>query len=1424
MSDQAIGFRLAASGDADVVNAFNRTAAAQDRVAQAAQRLGAAQGAQGRAAAGAATANEATARALGMLGPQLGDLFSQISAGGSATTAFIQQGLQMRDMFAQDAEALAGLKALITPTTVALGLFGGAVAAVALAYKQGSSEADAYLRAIVTTGNAAGTSVGQLDAYAAAIDQQIGTQHEAAKALAALVGTGRVGAEQLTGAATTALKMERELGVSVADTAKAYAELGKDPLAASLKLNEATNYLTESTYRRIKALEEQGRADEAGAIAQQAYSEAMSSRMDRLADSLGLVDKAWRGITGAAKDAWDAMRNVGRKVDPSDTAAMQRRMEMLQTQIKAAEENVNEGPNSSKAQQLRAQLASLNALALSAEQEQMAAQFAGEHARHTADVAAWESEVTKLGAAQLPAKERARRQEQEIAAIRREGLELGRAQWEIDARIAAVKEKYTDKGAASAATKEQAEQVKLAQQLAGLSATFGEDWDRLSKMRAKGALSTEQLTAAQAELLSQQPFMREAAKAEAEAAKLAGDAAAKAYQQQAQALTGLEADLRTQQQRNEAIGLEGIALAELVYQRDLAAIALREEAYQIEVMQGATPARLEALRKEIELRQQLATARRTGGTKDAAQSALDKLGLGSRDIEQKLDISSLRDAAAGLSSPLGQVVTQFQTMLDLQAKFGEQARLIAEAKQGDAAQQAKAMQAEAELAARVEQARLAGYASMAGAAKGFFSEGSKGYKALGAAEKVFRAIELANAVKNAATQLGLVTSVTAAKVAGDATAATSATVSAGTQVAAATAVGQANALASIANQGNGDPYSAWVRIPAMAAIMAALGFATGALGGGAPATDPGNTGTGTVFGDSQAQSKSVANALEQLGEVNTQTMRYSAQMAASLHAIENNIGGLTNLLIRAGAVDAAAAGIQTGAQVTGLGRMVGAVDNALINALTLDVAKWTGLNGIVSNMVGKLFNAKTSITGQGVYGAPQALGAILANGFDASYYADTFTRKKAFGVTYSRSNGTRYTAADAELERQFGLILGSFNDAVEAAAGPLGAALSEVEQRLTGFVVNIGKINLQGLSGSEIQEKLGAVFGAAGDDIAKAALPGLVQYQRVGEGYLETAIRVSSSTEAVRETLRSLGGTVLQLGADGTAAAQGLIGAFGDIDAFSSQTQAYYEAYYTDAERAANTTRQLSETLARLGITALPASRDAYRDLVDAQDLTTDSGRSTYAALIGLSNLFADLTDAIESAGASVRDEINRLRGVSDTNTVEGLAALQARFAITSAQARAGDATALESLPELSRAIEAAATATASSALEVARIRAGLATSLEGTLGITVPAFANGGDHAGGLAWVGEKGPELVNLPPSRVYTARESSQLMRASGASDDETKQLLRQVLAELQAQRDEGRIGTATLARHANRTATLLERVIPDGDALAVRAAEA
>lgn len=211
-------------------------------------------------------------------------------------------------------------------------------AALALAYKQGSAEADEFRRAIVMSGNAAGTSVGQLSDMARAVSTNIGTQSQAAAVLAQMASGGRIAGDNLQYFTEVAMGLERYVGVPVKATIGDLEELGKAPLAASVKLNEQYRYLSVAVYEQIKALDEQGRKEEAAAVAQNAYAKAFESRKNEMKKNLGYLESAWDKVTAAAKRGWDAMLNVGR-----DTTEQQKLDQLKENLARLQERNSRPG-------------------------------------------------------------------------------------------------------------------------------------------------------------------------------------------------------------------------------------------------------------------------------------------------------------------------------------------------------------------------------------------------------------------------------------------------------------------------------------------------------------------------------------------------------------------------------------------------------------------------------------------------------------------------------------------------------------------------------------------------------------------------------------------------------------------------------------------------------------------------------------------------------------------------------------------------------------------------------------------------------------------------------------------------------------------------------------------------------------------------
>jgi hypothetical protein len=119
--------------------------------------------------------------------------------------------------------------------------------------------------------------------------------------------------------------------------------------------------------------------------------------------------------------------------------------------------------------------------------------------------------------------------------------------------------------------------------------------------------------------------------------------------------------------------------------------------------------------------------------------------------------------------------------------------------------------------------------------------------------------------------------------------------------------------------------------------------------------------------------------------------------------------------------------------------------------------------------------------------------------------------------------------------------------------------------------------------------------------------------------------------------------------------ANALADAFGGMDKLQASTSAYYSAFYTEEQRIAESTQQLTQAMGNLGY-ALPASKEGFRDVVAGLNLTTAAGQQTFAALMGLAPMFAEVADswevaakeAADSAAAAAKEAADRAAEVLD--------------------------------------------------------------------------------------------------------------------------------------------------------------------------------
>lgn len=564
-----IRFRVALDGAQQVQAGAQAAAQGMDRLAQAS---GAAQRQAG-----------LTGQQTAQLSNQLQDLFIQIQAGGNPLTAFLQQGSQLSAVFGGAGNALRAVAGLVTPTVAAFAGVAAAVGTVAYAFLQGDKERMAFARGIVLTGNAAGVTASQLNEMAKAAASFGATRGQGADVLAQLVATGQVAAGVLGQATEAAIRLQRDGGIAIDQTVKAFADLGKNPVEAIKRLNDGQNFLSAGTYKQIRALQDQGKEFEAARVAQEAYATASISRTKELEAQLGLVEKAWRLVGREAAAAWQAILNIGAPATTLDRFN-EKQAEIAKILASAGGKEPAQGTASAlRIGGLRTQLEFLRAQVLA---------------------------------------------EQEVAQATADGAEArDKSIKSIDKQADAAKKAADEFKQLALAGRDLVQSFTLEE--AGSTTDIIAKWEQLNAARKAGLITLEQQIAAQQRLAQLQPFAQrelkdaqDLARARADA-RNAEDKGIQEYIDQQQkareaSLKGVEDSIAKLQEENAAAELmrgTNLTLAEAIEQ--VAIARLREQ--QARYSEGSEP--YLAVEREIEARQRLQGLLAERSVRDASTKA-----------------------------------------------------------------------------------------------------------------------------------------------------------------------------------------------------------------------------------------------------------------------------------------------------------------------------------------------------------------------------------------------------------------------------------------------------------------------------------------------------------------------------------------------------------------------------------------------------------------------------------------------------------------------------------------------------------------------------------------------------------------------------------------------------------------------------------
>ncbi|HEY0063153.1 MAG TPA: hypothetical protein VGC21_13610 [Telluria sp.] len=669
--------------------------------------------------------------------------------------------------------------------------------------------------------------------------------------------------------------------------------------------------------------------------------------------------------------------------------------------------------------------------------------------------------------------------------------------------------------------------------------------------------------------------------------------------------------IRIQQQYSESLAKTvAAAIAEAEAQEDLVRTFGMTKTAIAELTVAREEDRLAQLRAIPETNAEVAAQELIIAAKKrslAASISLDSLGEGKKaldDLDKFLDPTRAKDFGEALSDAFGSAGSALNKLTNSLTNYGSKQAKIDEARQNAKVAFAKGELSNESFARKMNEinerglkTQLNGYGQMTDAAAGFFGEQSRGYQALQAASQVFHAAELAMTIAELVPK----------------------------------------GISAVLSQGEGDPYSAFARMAAMAAIVAGLGVAIGGVSssGGESAVDvQKKQGTGGVLGDSSAKSDSISRSLDMIEKYTFQGLDYSAGMLDSLRAIEASMTGLTNLIVRVpGLTNGTNLGIQEGniTKPSILGTLIGGFIAGPMTALV------------------KLWGKTTqNIVDSGIQFGGRVNDLQAGKGF--SQYASVNTTKSSwFGLSKSTSNSVQTQGLGSDLSSQFGMVFTGLEETLRTAAEGLGLGANQVTLALDKLVLAPTKISLKDLKGDELTAAVNAVISKAMDDISEAAFPSFQQFRQIGEGYAETVIRVAQNFQAINVVFESFGKVFGQIGLESVAARERLIALSGGLENFSSQGEYFLTNFFSQEEQAAALKKRIQPTLSQFGLsTEGPNAEKIFRDFVVALDTTSEAGARAYVSLQNIAPAFKEIINASSAA----QEERNSLQDQLDSLTM----------------------------------------------------------------------------------------------------------------------------------------------------------------------------
>lgn len=270
-------------------------------------------------------------------------------------------------------------------------------------------------------------------------------------------------------------------------------------------------------------------------------------------------------------------------------------------------------------------------------------------------------------------------------------------------------------------------------------------------------------------------------------------------------------------------------------------------------------------------------------------------------------------------------------------------------------------------------------------------------------------------------------------------------------------------------------------------------------------------------------------------------------------------------------------------------------------------------------------------------------------------------------------------------------------EALASLSGPLQSGLSAIAA--IGAQVGMpnqpqflyrNDVDLRGKSEAERAQLIEQAIAGAMEAAAAAYFDGEGdRFFREGETAVQALNRMATALSTVNGLWRAMGQDMLEVTRPSADIASRLAEQIGGLDALTSAMGTYYEAFFSETEREQNLRAEVIRQLGEVNI-AMPDTRDAFRSIVESLDLSTDAGRTAYTTMLSVAGAFAELTPALEGAGAAAAQAARQAR-VAEVEDARQVVAQRAQAGLAAAEQALRTAFAAESDKIRSAASEAVA-------------------------------------------------------------------------------------------------------------------------------------